>query len=250
MKKTVKMLISTVLCIAVLFSITSCNYINGIINPQSNTNSDNNTNFGNNTNTTNNNKNDDRIVPEGYTGGITWDYHDHLVYGYYWLDTYEEVLEAVELLKSNGSTILRSIAFECDDEILDSKFCFMYPRSKAEPLEEGKNFFDRKIDNCEFMWFAFFEDVTIDELLYSTVSRYDSVRIFYIKSQFSHRDFADIHDTDEVTLDWYYSEFGEEPDGLYYIRLNGEIYVDVDCNKGAIPPEYYQEFADSIVIIE
>ena len=237
MKKVSKILISMLLCIAVLLSVTSCNYINGIINPQSNTNSGN--------NTTNNNKND-RIVPEGYTGGITWDYHNHLVYGYYWLETYEEVLEAVELLKSNGSTILRSIAFDCDDEILDSKFCFVYPRSKAEPLEEGKNFFDRKIDNCEFMWFAFFENVTIDELLYSTVSRYDSVKISYVKPG----NFADIYDTDEVTLDWYLSELGLEPDGSYYIRLNGEIYVKIIYRKTPLPPEYYQEFADSIVIIE
>ena len=26
--------------------------------------------------------------------------------------------------------------------------------------------------------------------------------------------------------------------------------VDVDCNKGVISPEYYQEFANSIIIIE
>ena len=243
MKKVSKILISTVLCIVVLLSCASCNYINGIINPQSNTNSS------TNTNTTNNNKND-RIVPEGYTGGFTGDYHAHLVYGYYWLETYEEVLEAVELLKSHDSTIKRSIAFDCDDEILDSKFCFRYSRSKAEPLEEGKNFFDRKIDDCEFMWFAFLEDVTIDELLYSYISWYNYLRIRYIEDQAHHRDFLDIHDTDELTLDWYLSELGLEPDKVYYIRLNGKIYVDVDCNKGVIPPEYYQEFANSIVIIE
>ena len=243
MKKSFKIFISTILCLSVLFSIASCDYISGIINPKDDTNPTSNTTKDN----TNKDNKKDRIVPVGYTAGITGDYHAHLVYGYYWLETYEEVLEAVELLKSHDSTILRSIAFDCDDEILDSKFCFKYARSKAEPLEEGKNFFDRKIDNCEFIWFGFLEDVNIDELLYSYIDRYASVNIWYVKS---HRDFADISDADELTLDWYLSEIGYEPDGSYYIRLNGEIYVDVDCHKGVIPPEYYQEFANSIVIIE
>ena len=239
MKKTIKILISTMLCIAMLLSFASCNYINGIINPQSNTNSGNNTT----------NKKD-RIVPEGYTGGLEYDLCFHEVYAVYWLETYDEVLEAVELLKSHGSTIKRSIAFDCEGELLDVKFCFLYPRSKAQKLEEGKNFFDRKIDNGEFKWFAFFEDVTIDELLYSSVERYDVLDISYIINQAIYRDFVDISDTDEITLDWYLSELGLEPDGSYCIRLNGEIYVEVDYEETPLPPEYYQEFANSIVVIE
>lgn len=241
MKKAVKILISTVLSIAMLLSFASCNYINGIINPQSNTNSGN--------NTTNNN-NHDHIVPEGYTGGLAYDPCFHEEYGVYWLETYDEVLEAVELLKSNGSTIKRSIAFDCEGNLLDVKFCFLYRWSKAEELEEGKDFFDRKIDDGEFRWFAFFEDVTIDELLYSSVERYDVLDISYIINQAIYRDFVDISDTDEITLDWYLSELGLEPDGSYYIRLNGEIYVEVDYEETPLPPEYYQEFANSIVVIE
>ena len=55
---------------------------------------------------------------------------------------------------------------------------------------------------------------------------------------------------DKITLDWYSSELGYEPDGSYCIRLNGEIYVDLDYEDTPLPPEYYQEFENSIVIIE
>ena len=252
MRKLVKMLISLALCAVMLFSYASCEYISCVINGDENNNSSDVDVKSDNDNkeiSTSNNKKD-RIVPVGYTGGVEYDLCFHEEYAVYWLETYEEVLEAVELLKSNGSTIKRSIAFDCEGELLDVKFCFLYSRSKAQKLEEGKNFFDRKIDDGEFKWFGLFEDVTIDELLYSTVSRYDSLNISYVKDQAIYRDFMDIYDTDKITFDWYLSEFGLEPDGLYYIRLNGEIYVKVNYEETPLPSEYYQKFADSIVIIE
>ena len=116
------------------------------------------------------------LVPEGYTGGFSYDSCLHAVTGFYWLETYEEVLEAIELLASHGSTVenkqygntvKRSIGFNYEGDLFDVKWCFRYSRSKAEPLEEGKSFFDRRIDEGEFVWYAFAKDVTIDKLVYS-----------------------------------------------------------------------------------
>ena len=245
MKKVVKMLISTVLCIAMLLSFASCNYINGIINPQSNTNSG-------NTNTTNNNKNDDRIVPKGYTGGLEYDLCFHEEYGIYWLETYDEVLVAVDLLKSHGSTIKRSIAFDCEGDLLDVKFSFVYKRSKAEKLEDGKDFFDRKIDDGEFSWYAFLEDISIDDFKYYKIVYYMDVWYFPSNS-INYSRVATIENLDDMYLDWTgkgYPGFENTVESSYDLCYEGKCFAVIKCPKTLIPTEYHEEFLNTFVIIE
>ena len=269
MKRILKPLICLVLCFSVVLSFISCQYIDPIIDKitgesdngeQVEQESDDNESIEKEPVKT------DSIVPKGYTGGMTGDTHFHEEYGVYWLETYEEVLEAVELLKSHGSTIQRSIAFNCEGELLDSKYCFIYPRSKAEPLEEGKNFFDRKMDGVEFSWYAFCDkDVAIDDFLYyqCVIWDYDVIYIKYTFGTWWDRDFSNIENTDELSISWFgkgvYADCEEGPppqDDNYRIIMHNDYeyaYLTscvIKFSEKFIPEDYYDEFLSTFVIIE
>ena len=250
MRKIKNVITSLMLCIAIALSFSSCKYIDAIINKDKN-NSDSNTNVVHSCPAC-------RKTEDGYTGGFTrrQSYHDK--YEMYWLETYDEVLEAVELLKSHGSTIKCSLGFNCEGEVLDIKFCFLFEKSKAEPLQEGKNFFDRKIDDGEFGWFGFYEYISIDDLLYEEIYTLDVV---HFRDVFSAEhtiitDFEIVKTIDNVDNVSFYC--GEENDfGLKDIRgrfyelfYNGKEFALLEFKETKLPFEYHREFLDTFVIIE
>ncbi len=113
---------------------------------------------------------DPSIFPEGYTGGFGIGYGSMLEY--YWVETYEECIEAIELLKSHGSTFEETAIFSYEGDLFDTKYCFKIDGSKSEYVKYGDNPFDRRGANVRVESYAFFEDVTIDELVYSYVDFY------------------------------------------------------------------------------
>lgn len=204
-----------------------------------------------------------------YTGGLVADPKWHGIYGVYWLETYEEVLEAIELLASHGSTVenkdygntvKRSIGFNCEGDFLDIKWCFMYSRSKAEPLEEGKNFFDRRIDEGEFKWYAFHEDVTIDKLIYSYREEYGSfgIRSYPHKSStpVKYNYVVNVENVGDLSLEWFgrydYGVADHPLDGSYYeIMYQGELVAEMEYNSDyPLPIDYHEEFLSTMVVIE
>ena len=228
----IKVIIFTV-CFALVLSATSCNRFLGIGDTHQ----------------------PSKYVPEGYSGGMTdvanHDYHNK--YGLYWLETYAEVLEAVELLKSHESTIKPTIGFDCDEEILEIKFCFRYERKNAEALQDGKNFFDRKIDGGEFIWFAFPENISIEELEYSAPLRYNEIYVDYGNccDAVKNRTFEEEYCIEELSFEWYGKEFGYEAArtiGSYYVTYKGEYYFEIEFKKG-MPTYYYDDFIKTLVII-
>ena len=253
MKNFKKRILSIILLVSVMLSFASCQYIDII------TNSKNESSDVNVHSDTPHSCPGCQRTEDGYTGGLSHfqDFHDE--YGLYWLETYEEVLSAIELLKSHGSTIKRSIAFNYDTDLFDIKYCFMYKRSEAESLEEGKSFFDRKIDGGEFRWFAFYDDVEIDDFIYfKYVSYYNIMEIDYYGDSGIDRDFEKVENTENLSFDWY----GKNGDGYYIpnnkaprgkscdILYNGEIYCHLDFSETWIPDEYHEEFLSSFTIIE
>ena len=251
-----KPLICLVLCISLVLSFVSCQYIDPIIDKITGERDNNDVNkkdpaVKESTHT-------HEIVPKGYTGGAAFDPCFHAEKGVYWLETYEEVLEAIELLKSHGSTVSRSIAFDCEGDLLDVKYCFLYSKSKAEPLEEGKNFFDRKIDGGEFQWYAFYEDVAIEDFMYyNLVIDYDVMRIKYVGDTWLYRDFENVEDTSNLSISWWgkghYDDCEEEPlpeAESYYIMHNDYTYAELEYSETLLPKDYYDEFLSTFVIIE
>ena len=117
------------------------------------------------------------LFPEGYTGGFRHQPGENIEY--WWVETYEECLEAIELLKSHGSTFANDILLTYDGDLFDCKYCFMIMGVGAttEEIEWGDNPFDRYANNVYLNCYAFFDDVSIDELNYSLVSNYDTYLI-------------------------------------------------------------------------
>ncbi len=250
MNAFLKKLIAIILFISSILSMASCSYVDELmakIKSQDDVD----------TESDHSAKNHTARYPNGYTGGFPGVTHD--LYGYYWLETYEEVLEAAEILKSNGSTLRRSVGFDCDGELLDVKWCFTYSWSKAEPLEDGENFFDRKIDNGEFVWYAFYKDVTIDELIFSDLYDYDFMSVRYPESTRKYRNFENVANLDGLSLDWGgksdYFPNHPEVGATYEVVYNGKILVEIyygsyESDILVLPSDYHDEFLKTLVITQ
>ena len=120
--------------------------------------------------------------PEGYTGGVESNYQFHLEYEIKWIETYEEMIDAVTHLRAHGNDVDPIALFDCEEYGYDLKFCVIFSRNKSEALSEGQNYFDRKLANLTINTYVFFEDVSIDELIYNQVSDYKHVKVGYIKN--------------------------------------------------------------------
>ena len=118
----------------------------------------------------NGNHNYHDLFPEGYSGGFHHQPGANIEY--WWVETHDEVVEAIELLKSHGSTFAEDIVFTCDVESFDVKYCFVIigVGSTTEKIKWGDNPFDRHAEDVMIWSYAFFEDVTIDDINHSYVS--------------------------------------------------------------------------------
>ena len=246
MKRIVKILISSLLCISFLLLINSCDYIdNAKKTSGSKDTTDNDSNYAIPCDCC-------RRTEDGYTGGLSDRQAYHHEYEMYWLETYDEVLNAVELLKTHGSIITCSLGFNYDSDVIDSKFCFLFKKENAEPLEEGKEFFDRKIDDGEFIWFGFFEDITIDDLVYDTIVYY--LDMMYIRNSDTNYKIVDtIEDVSKLSFDWTGKDFhGFENtiESIYELCYEKKCFAVIKCPKTLIPSEYHEEFLNTFVIIE
>ena len=249
MRKIKNVITSLMLCIAIALSFSSCEYIDAIINKDGN-NSDSNTNVVHSCPAC-------QTTKDGYTGGYSRYQEFHNKYGVYWLETYDEVLEAVELLKSHDSIINTGLGFNYESELIDSKFCFKFKKTDAEPLEEGKNFFDRKIDNGEFGWFGFFDDITIEELIYDHII-YDFNIICFTdvfrdvsSRETNYEIVGSIDDTAQLSFDWFGKSYGytTPPEPFYEVCYIGESFAMLEFRKNFISEEYHREFLDAFVVI-
>ena len=83
-------------------------------------------------------------------------------------------MAAIELLKSHGSTFYPTVIFTCDDESFDVKYCFELDINLSENSKYGDNPFNRYVSTVSVMSVGFYDNVTIDELVYSHVSNYDA----------------------------------------------------------------------------
>ena len=117
------------------------------------------------------------IFPDGYTCGFGLQPGSPLEY--WWVETYEECLDAIELLKSHGSTFSDDIVLAYDEELFDVKYCFVLVGDgrHGERIKFGDNPFDRWAYDIRIDTYAFFDDVTIDELVYSYAGRYETYRV-------------------------------------------------------------------------
>ena len=118
------------------------------------------------------------FYPEGYTGGFPSEakyWKEGFPFEIWWVDTYEECIEAIELLKLHGSSFKTDTTalFSCEDELFDVKYCFtIFLNNLSERIKFGDNPFDRRAEDVFIQSWIFFDEVTIDEINYGNLEDY------------------------------------------------------------------------------
>lgn len=182
-------------------------------------------------------------LPDNYTGGIKRADNYGLEYEDYWVETYDECMNAINKMQSHGSVIKESVIFKYEGDLFDVKYCFSFNRKTSEKIVFGNDPFDRYAE-VYVQAYAFFEDVKIDDLIYSYVNDYDC----YTADQLSglHRAFE--HNID-LSPDGFDFEIYEN---AYYIsKDNYNLYCVVCCcdTKVLISEQAFEIIFDTVEFI-
>lgn len=195
----------------------------------------------------------DNYFPEGYTGGFHIDRGSGAAY--YWVETYEECQAAIELLKSHGSRFGQTLIFTYEGELFDTKYCFSINRKRADKIKYGEDPFDRYADGVYVFSYAFYDDVTIDELIYSYVGWHNAYTV-----DIHYGYFPDAYANNPNIL----SEKLERSDydhgySFYADGIKGELFTIYDENPLATSDENYvpvindagiKVILDSLIVVE
>ena len=170
-------------------------------------------------------------VPDWYVGGYGSKYRPDI---YFWVETYDEMKEAVQLLESNGSTFENKVILDYEGDLFDVKYCFVMHTSKTKRVPWGENQFDRKAEDVTLGSVIFFEDVTIEWI---ENHRIQEDQCYYVKANFSADDFADLEDKN-LPREWFVEEMKvnmtidkTNATLTYDLRYRKECIVTVDENK-------------------
>lgn len=228
MKRTLKTLICLLLCIAMMISFASCeivDYVSGW--------------FEEDVDEDDKNDNDLQIsqptFPEGYTGGSRSVYLSF--YDVYWVETVDELIDAVSRLEAHGSTVDKMAIFDFSEDEFDFKFMISIKRESAEPLSEGQNEFDRKCDDVEISWFAFDDYITIDELLYTYAEDICKLSCTYYNSGVGDSLGSKLEDVSFFTMDHCVPEYGLDwpsdvaPPTKYVVYCDGQKILSIGINE-------------------
>ena len=194
-------------------------------------------------------------LPEGYTGGFNYYYN----YGapemeYYWVESYDECMAAIEKLESHGSKIDKSLIFSYEGDAFDTKYCFSFDRGKTDKIVFGEDPFDRYTEKVSIRAWAFFDDVEIEELIYSNVENYnccylggevrDYLNVF--------RNNPDLTNEDLVTLTYVLRSDSSEDFISCVAKYEGVHLYGVDfmpAVEEGVAKEAFKVISDSVVVV-
>ena len=143
------------------------------------------------------------FYPRGYTAGFPSQINKSAPrVEYWWVETYDECLAAIELLRSHGSTFAKTAFFTHDGELFDTKYCFeiTLEHRLTEPIQFGDNPFDRCAGDVIITSYAFFEDVTIDEINHADVYNYNP---HMVNTFIMNREKAPVISEDSARFKWF-----------------------------------------------
>ena len=179
-------------------------------------------------------------LPEGYTGGYPQgglpdgSIDDAVAY---WVETYDECVEAIKLLESHGTYVYGEPLISYSGDIFDVKYRFIMHEMKCDKIEFGADPFDRYCYEVYVTCYVFFEDVEIDDFAYSLVSKYHPYVLgSYWALSPDQRDEMIVCDDDNCSLEHFsykWVEYYDEPTkpgvGHYAILHNGEPFQITFC---------------------
>ena len=189
------------------------------------------------------------FFPEGYTCGFpSFIREPGRTLEYWWVETYEECLSAIDLLKSHGSTFVETAIFSADGENFDTKFCFVITHGNryTEEIKFGDNPFDRLAFDVRIVTYAFLDDVTIDEINYGDIQDYN---VF----AFNPKDIQRIADSKTAQYEWQIDDFNRNVccvcfnDGMPWFNI---INLSNEQSEGMVmSDECVNEILNSVKII-
>lgn len=189
------------------------------------------------------------IYPEGYIGGVGISYGSGAQL--YWVETYEEALECIELLKSHGSTISESLLYSYEGDLFDTKYLFTFS-GKMDAAKYGDNLCDRYAENVSVETYGFFEDVDIKDFEYTYISNFD---VLYFEPNI---DFYRAYNSDEdINRDLLTYESYENMPTYYKTYFNvtydktpfAQIYRSKNNEQTKLDEECINAILDSLVFI-
>lgn len=90
---------------------------------------------------------------------------------WWWVETYDECLDAISQLESKGSSFDTSTIFSYEGDNFDVKYCFSLEYRNY--LRYGRdNPFKRKNENVKIYAFIFLKNVSIDDFVYTRVNQH------------------------------------------------------------------------------
>lgn len=101
----------------------------------------------------------------------------------WWVETYDELMIALDKLKYNGSSINNSAIINYDGDLFDVKYCIVISHASYNEFAEyrfGDDPFERCLNNVSVYTVLFFEKVTIDQINYSDLGDYKHSRFITI----------------------------------------------------------------------
>ena len=185
------------------------------------------------------------IYPEGYIGGVGISYGSGTQL--YWVETYEEALECIELLKSHGSTILESLLYSYEGDLFDTKYLFRFC-GKKDAAKYGDNLCDRYAENVSVETYGFFEDVDIKDFEYTYISNFD---VLYFEPNI---DFYRAYNSDEDIDRELFTYESYNSTEIYSFVMYGKtafakIYREKNNEQTKLDEECINAILDSLVFI-
>lgn len=159
---------------------------------------------------------------------------------YYWVETYEEALQAISEFESYGSTIMESVIYEYNGDLFDTKYCFELSGSK-DSVKWGKKPSERWVEKVYVRAYAFFEDVSIEEFEYSYVSSYDVAYLSPTNYFLAYHKEGDNIDKDSLTFSWFYNN------SMASIKQEDVTLFNLDRSKGTEPVTNTDECVEVII---
>ena len=192
--------------------------------------------------------------PEGYTGGFpcyssVYDCMEGKEI--YWLETYEEAMEAIEHLEAYDNDISKSIISSYENDAVDAKYCFIVTTAGAKRLKKDQKWYDHKYSQVTVSYYGFLDEITISELEYSGVYSY---KVFSIANgakkeidtsiELYHR--CEIHESSNGKVSLWCWIVEKDTGGLV---AELRYYSKIENHLEELPEDFHEEFKKTIVSI-
>ena len=219
LKKT----LSTIFCLTLLLSITSCGFVEWIKNVYD--------------------ENSCGETPEGYTAGFWEPPYFYENREFHWVETFEEVLIAIEHLEAAGNDIPKQIMSKYETDLVDAKYCFIMDIASGHKEDKSKVWYDRKANRILIWYIGMLDDLSIEELEYTYYGLFRGFDVSLgVRSDIPLEDI--VFDCTN-SKGWCLLEPREKGE----LHFGSIVYYQIQRHDNELPKTFHEDFLKSLVFI-